>query len=70
MGYVDILSETVVSAVTMMDPSLIQIEVEASLLERAVQVENTLIEDYELAAGFYNISRRQGIQGSNTDFLI
>lgn len=28
------------------------------------------IEDYELAAEYYNICRRQGIQGSNTDFLI
>jgi hypothetical protein len=26
--------------------------------------------DYELAAEFFNISRRKGIQGSNTDFLI
>lgn len=26
--------------------------------------------DYEQAAGFYNICRRKGIQGSNTDFLI
>ncbi len=28
------------------------------------------IEDDELAAEFYNICRRNGIQGSNTDFLI
>jgi hypothetical protein len=28
------------------------------------------IEDYELAAEFYNTCRRSGIQGSNTDFLI
>ncbi|MES1026680.1 PIN domain-containing protein [Gloeocapsa sp. BRSZ] len=28
------------------------------------------IEDYELAAEFYNTCRRNGIQGSNTDFLI
>ena len=27
-------------------------------------------EDYELAADYYNICRRKGIQGSNTDFLI
>ena len=27
-------------------------------------------EDYELAANYFNICRRQGIQGSNTDFLI
>lgn len=27
-------------------------------------------EDYELAAEFFNICRSQGIQGSNTDFLI
>ena len=27
-------------------------------------------EDYELAADYFNICRRQGIQGSNTDFLI
>ena len=26
--------------------------------------------DYELAAGFFNICRAKGIQGSNTDFLI
>ncbi|MEA3471089.1 MAG: PIN domain-containing protein [Thermodesulfobacteriota bacterium] len=26
--------------------------------------------DYERAAEFFNISRRKGIQGSNTDFLI
>ena len=28
------------------------------------------IEDYELAANYFNICRRNGIQGSNTDFLI
>ncbi|MBW4645799.1 MAG: PIN domain-containing protein [Goleter apudmare HA4340-LM2] len=28
------------------------------------------IEDYELAAEFYNTCRRSGVQGSNTDFLI
>ena len=27
-------------------------------------------ENYELAADYFNICRRQGIQGSNTDFLI
>jgi predicted nucleic acid-binding protein len=27
-------------------------------------------EDYELAADYFNICRRNGIQGSNTDFLI
>ena len=27
-------------------------------------------EDYELAAEYFNICRRHGIQGSNTDFLI
>jgi predicted nucleic acid-binding protein len=27
-------------------------------------------EDYELAAEYFNICRRQGIQGANTDFLI
>lgn len=27
-------------------------------------------EDYEEAAGFYNVCRAQGIQGSSTDFLI
>ncbi len=29
-----------------------------------------VIEDYKLAAEFYNNCRRSGIQGSNTDFLI
>ncbi len=29
-----------------------------------------IIADYERAAEFFNINRRQGIQGSNTDFLI
>lgn len=28
------------------------------------------VEDYELAAEFSNTCRRQGVQGSNTDFLI
>ncbi|WP_353930828.1 PIN domain-containing protein [Okeanomitos corallinicola TIOX110] len=28
------------------------------------------IEDYEMAAEFYNICRNKGIQGANTDFLI
>lgn len=28
------------------------------------------IEDYELAAEYFNLCRRNGIQGSNTDFLI
>jgi predicted nucleic acid-binding protein len=28
------------------------------------------IEDYELAADYFNICRRNGIQGANTDFLI
>jgi predicted nucleic acid-binding protein len=28
------------------------------------------VEDYELAADYFNICRRNGIQGSNTDFLI
>ena len=27
-------------------------------------------EDYEMAAEYFNVCRRQGIQGSNTDFLI
>lgn len=27
-------------------------------------------EDYELAAEYFNIARKKGIQGSNTDFLI
>jgi predicted nucleic acid-binding protein len=27
-------------------------------------------EDYELAAEYYNIARKNGVQGSNTDFLI
>lgn len=29
-----------------------------------------VIEDYELAAEFYNTCRRKGVQGANTDFLI
>jgi predicted nucleic acid-binding protein len=29
-----------------------------------------LVKDYELAAHFYNQCRKNGIQGSNTDFLI
>ena len=28
------------------------------------------VKDYELAANYFNICRRNGIQGSNTDFLI
>ena len=28
------------------------------------------LEDYELAADYFNICRRNGIQGANTDFLI
>ena len=28
------------------------------------------VEDYELAAEYFNICRRYGVQGSNTDFLI
>ena len=28
------------------------------------------VEDYELAAEYFNICRRNGIQGANTDFLI
>ncbi len=28
------------------------------------------IRDYELAADYYNLCRRSGIQGANTDFLI
>ncbi len=27
-------------------------------------------EDYEVAAGYFNICRRKGVQGANTDFLI
>ena len=27
-------------------------------------------DDYELAAEYYNIARKNGVQGSNTDFLI
>jgi len=27
-------------------------------------------EDYEMAAEYFNVCRRQGVQGSNTDFLI
>lgn len=29
-----------------------------------------IIDDYERAAAFFNMCRRKGIQGSNTDFLI
>ncbi len=29
-----------------------------------------ITEDFELAAEFYNLCRRKGLQGSNTDFLI
>ena len=28
------------------------------------------LEDYELAAEFFNVCRRKGVQGANTDFLI
>ena len=28
------------------------------------------VEEYERAAEFYNVCRRKGVQGSNTDFLI
>ncbi len=28
------------------------------------------VEDYELAANYFNICRKNGIQGANTDFLI
>lgn len=28
------------------------------------------VEDYELAADYFNICRRNGVQGANTDFLI
>ena len=28
------------------------------------------VRDYELAADYYNLCRRNGIQGANTDFLI
>ena len=28
------------------------------------------VEDYELAAEYFNICRRHGVQGANTDFLI
>jgi predicted nucleic acid-binding protein len=31
---------------------------------------NLVVEDYELAAEYFNTCRRHGIQGSNTDFLI
>lgn len=31
---------------------------------------NLVMEDYELAAEFFNTCRGKGIQGSNTDFLI
>jgi predicted nucleic acid-binding protein len=28
------------------------------------------LQDYELAAEYFNLCRRKGVQGSNTDFLI
>ena len=28
------------------------------------------VEDYELAANYFNTCRQQGVQGSNTDFLV
>ena len=37
---------------------------------RAFSNLNLDTEDYELAANYFNICRRNGIQGSNTDFLI
>jgi predicted nucleic acid-binding protein len=37
---------------------------------RAFPDEVLRTKDYEKAAEFFNICRRQGIQGSNTDFLI
>jgi len=42
------------------------------LKERLASFENVMInqEDYELAAELYNTCRKNGIQGSNTDFLI
>lgn len=37
---------------------------------RSFQDFNLLSEDYEQAARLFNLCRRNGIQGSNTDFLI
>jgi predicted nucleic acid-binding protein len=37
---------------------------------RAFEQLNIKTEDYELAAEYFNIARKKGIQGSNTDFLI
>jgi predicted nucleic acid-binding protein len=37
---------------------------------RAFPDEPLLIQDYERAAEFFNVCRKRGIQGSNTDFLI
>jgi len=37
---------------------------------RAFPDTETLMDDYEQAAAFYNRCRARGIQGSNTDFLI
>lgn len=37
---------------------------------RAFPDEPITTEDHEQAAGFYNACRKQGVQGSNTDFLI
>ncbi|NJN62100.1 MAG: PIN domain-containing protein [Coleofasciculaceae cyanobacterium RL_1_1] len=38
-------------------------------LRRFTDVRVTL-QDYELAAEYFNLCRRKGVQGSNTDFLI
>jgi predicted nucleic acid-binding protein len=37
---------------------------------RAFDNEALQTDDYEVAASMYNICRRAGIQGSNTDFLL
>lgn len=37
---------------------------------RALPDTPLIIDDYERAAAFFNMCRRKGIQGSNTDFLI
>ncbi|MFW5877923.1 MAG: PIN domain-containing protein [bacterium] len=37
---------------------------------RAFQDLDIATEDYELASEYYNTARKNGIQGSNTDFLI
>jgi predicted nucleic acid-binding protein len=41
-----------------------------STILRAFPDARLVPDDYELAAEFFNTCRRQGIQGSNTDFLI